>query len=1359
MAISVVQFKGGSTTSAASVTINLGTPTTVGNALVATVTGGGASVTTITGGGGTAVWGSASGIFNSDIGFSAIWALQGVAAAGTAITITQNAANVMGVYVYEVSGLVTTGAVDKVSSQAQDTAGTIYNSGTTATTTVANEFWVGMAGGYGLDFATSYPVLTAPAGFTVQPQQNITTAVFHNSGYQIVSSTGAAVYSGTDTNHTADTGMNVVAAVATFKGATSTGITSTGTMVGAPGVFTAFTPAGPITSTGTMVEVTGVMTGLITPPTITTTGTMVGAPQVMAGLPPNTSNPSWDPTGSYTLIFDEDFLGSSLDTTIWTLGWQATSGISGPINAATTPGVDGEAAAYNSNHVVVSDSILSLELTQTNIVSGGVTYPYTGSCITSNPATLGGSDGFQFTGGAVEFYANLPAGTVGSATVIANWPALWLDGQNWPVTGEIDVMEGLGGTVQWHCWSTLNQPGVGAAAPGQGDGTDVPYFSPYAGGWHKYGATWDPTASPSQIDWYYDGVLVGTLQTGTNFDSPMYLILNNTTGWQSGPELAGTVQVDWVKVWQPASTPATTPPVSELADNFASASTLQTKWCASGNVSTTGGTAASIATDANYDGFLLSGTTYNLTGGTYYQKVVPGSGAQIGMYLTDLTQNNGAAFYNSIAWDYDSDAASLVASITQAGVTTTIATLTYSATTHAWWRVAESGGTVTWYTSTNGTTWSSQGTHARTMESTALWAYTFAGNEDGGSSNTLISQVNGGAAPVTTSGGMAGSAGFFNGNVAVPIPSVSTSGGLQGFVETMAGSANAAGPVFTTSGGMAAQPFTFQGVTSANNSNAATLTVTPSFSATPSRGQPSSATLTVTPNLGSFILDESGSSLDDEGGSNIWDQQGAASATVTHFGIASLTVTPNFTAVAKHGNARQASLTVTPSQTVTTLRVQVATASLTVTPVFVVNTNHNNNHNTGGSLTVTPTFSVTTTHGYFRTASLTETPAFTNTVLHTQFRTATLTVTPAFTNSRQLTQVSSGSLTATPAFNATGLRTQFQTSSLTVLPAFDAERQITQVFSASLTVIPSFAVTRVYTHNVTATVEIPLGQFPTTVHGHFPSASLAVNPQFTIVAQKTGQGHEVAASPLTVTPSITSAGVRHVQFRTAVLTVTPNIPNASPTHGRFRTATLTVTPSGSATPLHTQFQTASLVVSPQQTVTTQFAQVDTASLTTSPVFLTNFSHNGANHNSAVALLTVTPVLSLVSRLHGHNPTATLTVTPIPTSTYQHTQFRTASVTATPVIPSASVLHTQYTSASVTVTPRRFTNRIRTGFSSGNLVITPEFDSTQQYAQVAQALLEVDPVFTVTLEGGSITGTVEFILGQPFFEWTTGPVRT
>lgn len=41
---------------------------------------------------------------------------------------------------------------------------------------------------------------------------------------------------------------------------------------------------------------------------------------------------------------------------------------------------------------------------------------------------------------------------------------------------------------------------------------------------------------------------------------------------------------------------------------------------------------------------------------------------------------------------------------------TAVATLTYSPTTHAYWRIRESAGTVYWDTSSNGTTWTTQGT-------------------------------------------------------------------------------------------------------------------------------------------------------------------------------------------------------------------------------------------------------------------------------------------------------------------------------------------------------------------------------------------------------------------------------------------------------------------------------------------------------------------------------------------------------------------------------------------------------------------------------------------------------------------------
>lgn len=45
-----------------------------------------------------------------------------------------------------------------------------------------------------------------------------------------------------------------------------------------------------------------------------------------------------------------------------------------------------------------------------------------------------------------------------------------------------------------------------------------------------------------------------------------------------------------------------------------------------------------------------------------------------------------------------------------AGVKNNISTATYSATAHRWWKISESGGVVTWWTSSDGRIWASQGT-------------------------------------------------------------------------------------------------------------------------------------------------------------------------------------------------------------------------------------------------------------------------------------------------------------------------------------------------------------------------------------------------------------------------------------------------------------------------------------------------------------------------------------------------------------------------------------------------------------------------------------------------------------------------
>src|SRR6185437_5650008 len=48
-----------------------------------------------------------------------------------------------------------------------------------------------------------------------------------------------------------------------------------------------------------------------------------------------TNNPSWSPGGSWTLVFDDEFTGTSLDTTKWQPGWFGSSGITPPVNSGS----------------------------------------------------------------------------------------------------------------------------------------------------------------------------------------------------------------------------------------------------------------------------------------------------------------------------------------------------------------------------------------------------------------------------------------------------------------------------------------------------------------------------------------------------------------------------------------------------------------------------------------------------------------------------------------------------------------------------------------------------------------------------------------------------------------------------------------------------------------------------------------------------------------------------------------------------------------------------------------------------------------------------------------------------------------
>jgi len=226
-------------------------------------------------------------------------------------------------------------------------------------------------------------------------------------------------------------------------------------------------------------------------------------------------------TGTWNLIFSDEFNGTALDQTKWTPGWFGT-GITGPVNS-------GELACYDSKHVTVpGDGTVHLRMDATPNTCKGHSMPYTGALASSNGL-------FGYAYGYVEFRVYLPASSPGQ---IANWPGTWSDGQSWPADGENDTMEGLGGPACYHFHSTVGGPGSCAS----GNYT----------GWHTYASNWQPGA----VSYFYDGVKVGTITSGITA-AKQYLVLQYTLNSSRQATVPSEMLVDYVRVWTSSTTVST----------------------------------------------------------------------------------------------------------------------------------------------------------------------------------------------------------------------------------------------------------------------------------------------------------------------------------------------------------------------------------------------------------------------------------------------------------------------------------------------------------------------------------------------------------------------------------------------------------------------------------------------------------------------------------------------------------------------------------------------------------------------------------------------------------------------------------
>ncbi|MEO3808022.1 family 16 glycosylhydrolase [Sphaerisporangium sp. B11E5] len=161
------------------------------------------------------------------------------------------------------------------------------------------------------------------------------------------------------------------------------------------------------------------------------------------------------------------------------------------------------------------------------------------------------ADRFTQTYGRFEAGIKLPRGQ-------GIWPAFWmLGGNNWPNTGEIDIMENIGSNPNT-VYGTVHGPGYSG---GSGVGGSRTIGAPLGDAFHNYRVDW----SPNLIVWYLDGsefFRVTPANIRGNqwvYDHPFFMILNVAVGgnWPGPPNSSTTfpqtMLIDYVRVssWTP----------------------------------------------------------------------------------------------------------------------------------------------------------------------------------------------------------------------------------------------------------------------------------------------------------------------------------------------------------------------------------------------------------------------------------------------------------------------------------------------------------------------------------------------------------------------------------------------------------------------------------------------------------------------------------------------------------------------------------------------------------------------------------------------------------------------------------------
>lgn len=301
-----------------------------------------------------------------------------------------------------------------------------------------------------------------------------------------------------------------------------------------------------------------------TPTTATSSPTPATSTTSATSTSPSTSN-----CGGGTLLksdgstwqctFDDEFAGTAVDRTKWTVQTTAASGFHS----------GAECFMDSPNNIAVSNGTLKLIARKESAPftctspSGNYTTQYTSG-------TVNGYGKFAQTYGMFEVRAKVPSTTVkGLQETLWMWPVNQVKYGLWPASGEIDFAEFYSQYQGWNIpylhynvqqstvsWTTNTNVYTALPAPNNQPGMTCT-FKPTD--FNTYTVLWQPGRITLQVNHQnciVDNYAPSNVASPAPFDQPFFMALTQALGIGSNAFVAGTTplpattEVDYVRIWK-----------------------------------------------------------------------------------------------------------------------------------------------------------------------------------------------------------------------------------------------------------------------------------------------------------------------------------------------------------------------------------------------------------------------------------------------------------------------------------------------------------------------------------------------------------------------------------------------------------------------------------------------------------------------------------------------------------------------------------------------------------------------------------------------------------------------------------------